>query len=216
MKLIGTYLRPRWTERTTTTSAMRDSSARASDIAASLTSSNTVSGYVDATIFGTDYWAPTTSNVEMFGAKLSHAIDPTTFYEATIQRFSQSTDTNPGTLRDTAKRYEIVPGYFVNEMPFGYWPYSTGCRHYGMRMGVGMSNSRDTSRCSHLHAKFDITSQLDKYNQVKAGLELATRTTMSVAQRGHRAAQRPVRHRAGTTIRSAARSTCRTNWNSKG
>jgi hypothetical protein len=116
------------------------------NIAEGLTAQNSVTGYVDAG-FSTDYWAPTVSNVEMYGAKLSHAIDPTTFYEATIQRFSQGTDTNPGSLRDTTRRYEIVPGYFASEMPFGYWPYSVGAAGItGMRMGVGMSNSRDTSR----------------------------------------------------------------------
>jgi hypothetical protein len=174
MKLIGTYLRAQMDGTNDNNLGNAGFFGSASSIAGSLTASNSVSGYVDARIFGTDYWAPTTSNVEMFGAKLSHAIDPTTFYEATIQRFSQSTDTNPGTLRDTTKRYEIVPGYFVSEMPFGYWPYSVGAAGItGMRMGVGMSNSRDTSQVVTYSAKFDVTSQLDKYNQVKAGLELA-------------------------------------------
>ena len=152
----------------------RDLPHSPTDIAGVLTSLNSVSGYVDARIFGTDYWAPTTTDIEMFGAKFSHAISPTTFYEATLQKYSQGTNTNPGTLRDTTRRYELIPGYFVNEYPYGYWPYNVGSAGItGMRTGVGMSNSRDTSLVATYSAKLDITSQFDKYNQVKAGLEFA-------------------------------------------
>jgi hypothetical protein len=143
----------------------------ASDIASSLTSSNSVSGYVDARFFGTDYWAPTTTNIRMFGAKLSHAISSSTFYEGSLQWYFQGTDTWPGTLRNTAKTYLFGNDYYLDEAPFGYMPFaSTGI--VGMRMGVGMSNSRDRSRVQTTTLKFDITSQMDKFNQVKAGLEL--------------------------------------------
>jgi len=144
----------------------------ASDIAASLTSANSVSGYVDARFFGTDYWAPTTTNIKMFGAKFSHAISSSTFYEATVQTYFQGTDTSPGTLRDTEKKYLFGNDYYLDVAPLGYMPYpSTGIT--GLRMGVGMSNSRDRSRVQSTNLRFDMTSQLDKYNQVKAGLEFS-------------------------------------------
>jgi len=174
MKLMGTYLRAQIDGTTDNNLGDAGMFRSASDIAEALTSLNSVSGYVDARIFGTDYWAPTTTNIEMFGAKFSHALSASSFYEATLQKFSQGTNTNPGALRDKEKKYEIVPGYFMDETPFGYWPYnleSAGIT--GMRTGVGMSNARDTSLVATWSLKFDFTSQFDKYNQVKAGLELA-------------------------------------------
>jgi hypothetical protein len=141
-----------------------------SGIAGSLTSANSVSGYVDARFFGTDYWAPSTTNIKMFGAKFSHAISSSTFYEATLQYYGQGTDTSPGTLRDTEKKYLFGNDYYLDVAPMGYMPLpSTGI--IGLRMGVGMSNSRDRSRVQTTSLKLDMTSQMDKYNQVKAGLE---------------------------------------------
>jgi hypothetical protein len=142
-----------------------------SGVASSLYNTSTA-GYIDARIFGTDYWAPTTTNISMFGAKLSHALSASTFYEATVQRFAQGTDTDPGTLRNTERKYLFGNNYYVDEAPFGFQPYpSTGI--VGLRMGVGMSNSRDTSRVETWTARFDLTTQLDKFNQVKAGVEFA-------------------------------------------
>ena len=164
-----------------------------SGVASSLYNTSTA-GYVDARIFGTDYWAPTTTNISMFGAKLSHAISATTFYEATVQRFAQGTDTNPGSLRDTERKYLFGNSYYVDEAPFGFQPYpSTGI--VGLRMGVGMSNSRDTSRVETWSARFDLTTQIDKYNQVKAGLEFAyTDNWVRARNIDVSATERPLQH----------------------
>lgn len=67
--------------------------------------------------------------------------------------------------------YEITPGYFVNQAPFGFADYpSTGID--GLRMGVGFSNSRDSSEVNVYSLKGDFQSQIDKYNNVKAGFEV--------------------------------------------
>ncbi len=139
----------------------------ASSIAAQL---NRVS-YIDTRIFAPDYWAPTTVKRTNFGAKFTHVLSNTTFYEAVVSRFASDYSTNPGRLRDTTKIMRFGNSYWVDEAPYGWQPApSTGIN--GMRMGVGMSNSRDSSFVSVYTAKFDITSQLDKYNQVKSGFEI--------------------------------------------
>lgn len=126
--------------------------------------------YQDTRVFATDYWAPTTVERLSIGAKFTHVINPTTFYEAVVSRFSSDYSTNPGRYRDTSKVMNFG-GYWTDEAPFGFQPNpSTGVD--GMRMGVGMSNSRDSSFVAVYTGKFDITSQLDKYNQFKAGLEI--------------------------------------------
>jgi hypothetical protein len=126
--------------------------------------------YIDARIFSNAYWAPSKIRTWMGGAKLSHSLSPTTYYDATVQYFQQRTDTNPGKVRDTSAAIVIGNGYVLDMAPIDYWMWpSTGID--GLRMGVGFSNSRDTSIASTLTARFDITSQLDRYNQVKGGFE---------------------------------------------
>jgi hypothetical protein len=127
--------------------------------------------FIETRIFAPDYWAPTTIKRNSIGAKFTHVLNPTTFYEAIISRFESSYDTNPGRLRDTSRVYQFGENFFTDEAPFGFQPApSDGIN--GMRMGVGMSNSRDTSKITVYNAKFDITSQIDKYNQLKAGLQI--------------------------------------------
>lgn len=126
--------------------------------------------YIDGRIFPTDYWAPTTIRRNMAGAKFTHVLSPSTFYEVSAHQFTTSYSTNPARLRDTSRIYKFGNSYFIDEAPFGFSPApSTGID--GMRMGVGMSNSRDSSRVRVVASRADITSQLDRFNQVRAGIE---------------------------------------------
>jgi len=126
--------------------------------------------YIDARIFATDYWAPTQITRKMLGGKFTHVLTPSTFYEFTAQGFRTEYRTNPGRLRDTTKKYLFGNGYYLDEAPFGYW-YAPSTGIDGLRMGVGFSNSRDTSNVTVYTARFDMVSQVDKYNQLKGGLE---------------------------------------------
>ncbi len=125
--------------------------------------------YIDARLFATDYWAPSTIKYYSFGGKFTHVLSPSTFYEITLNSFLSRYNTNPGTLRDTSTLYNIS-GVMLDQAPFGYADFpSTGIN--GLRMGVGFSNSRDSSKVSTYSARFDYESQLDKNNNLKAGLE---------------------------------------------
>ena len=132
--------------------------------------------YIDTRLFTTDYWAPNSVNRQIIGAKLSHVLSPTTFYEVVAQRFSSQYSTNPGRTRDTSRIYKFGNSYYLDEAPFGFFPNPgvtslTGIE--GMRMGVGMSNARDSSKITSYTLKFDITSQLDRFNEFKGGIEFA-------------------------------------------
>ncbi len=125
--------------------------------------------YIDARMFAPDYWAPSTIDRYSYGTKFTHVINPTTFYEISLSGFTSEYSTNPGRDRDTSKIITIG-GISLDEAPFGFADFpSTGI--VGLRMGVGFSNSRDSSKITAINAKFDIQSQLDKYNEVKTGLE---------------------------------------------
>ncbi|MEO8398930.1 MAG: carboxypeptidase-like regulatory domain-containing protein, partial [Ignavibacteriaceae bacterium] len=126
--------------------------------------------YIDARIFAPDYWAPSTIKYNSFGGKFSHVINPTTLYEVSFNTFSSDYSTNPGRVRDTSRIYN-VGGILLDEAPFGFADFpSTGIN--GLRMGVGFSNSRDTSKVSVYTLKVDLQSQLDKFNNFKTGIEL--------------------------------------------
>ncbi len=130
--------------------------------------------YIDTRLFTTDYWAPNSVNRQIVGVKLSHVLSPTTFYEVVAQRFSSQYSTNPGRTRDTSRTIKFGNGYFVDEAPFGFFPNPgvtslTGID--GMRMAVGMSNARDSSKVASYMVKFDLVSQLDRFNEFKGGFE---------------------------------------------
>ncbi|MFQ6676639.1 MAG: outer membrane beta-barrel protein, partial [Fidelibacterota bacterium] len=73
--------------------------------------------------------------------------------------------------RDTTRKYEIVPGYTVDEAPFGYWGYGvTGID--GMRIGGWMNLGRDSSTVSTTILRFDFTRQMNLSNQVKTGFQV--------------------------------------------
>lgn len=126
--------------------------------------------YLDSRVFATDYWAPTRKNILGFGLKFTHVLSSSTYYDITINRFGTRYDTNPGTLRNTTKG-NVFGGLFFDEAPFGYYSGTSAGIGSSMNMGLGFSNSRDTSKISTWSARFDIASQLDKYNNLKAGLE---------------------------------------------
>ncbi|MBU2444994.1 MAG: TonB-dependent receptor [Bacteroidetes bacterium] len=126
--------------------------------------------YIDARIFAPNYWAPSTIKYTSFGGKFTNVINPTTLYEVTLSTFKSKYSTNPGSARDTSKIYN-VGGILLDEAPFGFADFpSTGIN--GLRMGVGFSNSRDSSEVSVYSAKFDFQSQIDRINNFKTGIEI--------------------------------------------
>ena len=71
---------------------------------------------------------------------------------------------------DTTRKYEIFPGYFVDEAPEGF-EAEARFGIDGMGMGGAVSTSRDHSRFSSISAKFDLVSQINPNNEIKTGFE---------------------------------------------
>ena len=125
--------------------------------------------FIDSRIFSTDYWAPSEVTYNQVGAQFTHAVTPTSIYEVRFNRFGTSYNTNPGRLRDLTP-VAFFGGVGFNEAPFGYMPNpSNGVE--GMRMGVGMSNSRDSSEVTAYNLQGSYTNQLNRFFEVKTGLE---------------------------------------------
>ena len=103
-------------------------------------------------------------------AKLTHTLSPKTFYEVSLEYFHRDYFTRPTAWRDTSTLYEIIPGYFRDENPFGYWPET----EEGLIVGSTShaAKARDNTEVSALTLKADMTSQVNFSNLVKTGIEL--------------------------------------------
>ncbi len=126
--------------------------------------------YLDSRVYATDYWAPSQKFSSGFGLKFTHVINSSTYYDVNISQFGTRYNTNPGTSRNTDKIYNFG-GLLFDESPFGNYSGTSSGIGSSMNMGLGFSNSRDSSKVSTLTARIDLNSQLDKINNIKIGLE---------------------------------------------
>jgi hypothetical protein len=126
--------------------------------------------YIESRIYSSDYWAPTERINANIGAQFTHSVSNNTFYEVKVSNFFSSNSTNPGASRDTTTAVTIG-GVDFNEAPVGFYDLPASGVGSGMRMGVGMSTSRDSSKTSELTVSAAVTSQVNRVNQVKAGIE---------------------------------------------
>ncbi len=122
-------------------------------------------------IFSSDYWAPTRVEYRLLGGKFTKTINNKSYFEVLANYFSSAYDTNPGRARDTSPARTFGNGYTVDEGPFGFYELPSSGIGSGLRMGVGMSNSRDSSRVEYINARFDYTNQYSRYNQLKTGVQ---------------------------------------------
>jgi outer membrane receptor protein involved in Fe transport len=125
--------------------------------------------FIDTRIFSTDYWTPYSTKTALLGAKFTHALDNVSYYEIRATRFASRYDSNPGQVRDSTV-VATFGGVGFDEAPFGFEArpsFGVG----GMRTGVGMSNSRDTSRVVVYNLKVDYTRQMNRFFQMKSGIE---------------------------------------------
>ncbi|MCB0748964.1 MAG: TonB-dependent receptor, partial [Ignavibacteriae bacterium] len=104
--------------------------------------------------------------------KLSHFINSNTFYEVGVEFLNSQYETGPLAQRDLTKKYEVVPGYFVDEAPFGFDKNpNTGIAEQGFFFGGHSSTLRDSSSNSTFNINAAITTQYTKEHLFKAGIE---------------------------------------------
>ena len=102
-------------------------------------------------------------------AKLTHTINPKTFYEVSLEHFQRDYNTRPSEWRDTSKVYEIIPGYFEDNNPFGYWPEEV--KGVLITGGQHVSKPRDYTVVNTTTLKADFTGQVNFHNLIKTGFE---------------------------------------------
>ncbi len=109
---------------------------------------------------------------QSLAAKLTHTVSSSTYYEISVEHFSTDYFVRPQALRDTSQKTEVIPGYYEDSNPFGYWPYY----NYGVVFKQVLQNyalPRDNSAFSSTTVKAMFTSQVNFQNLVKGGIEFA-------------------------------------------
>jgi len=104
----------------------------------------------------------------MVGLSFDHVLSPNTFYNIRISNIF---------VKDVCSWYDrwrdkTILEYFgntpVDEIPYGFWWRKT--EEWGMfHPGHVVGGLRDWSETGTVNLKFDLTSQIDKYNQIKVG-----------------------------------------------
>ena len=122
-------------------------------------------------IFTNTYWSQTDRNYSMISAKISRLVNPQTFYEIQLQNFKIKYNTGPMRDRDNNLKYEIFPGYIVDEAPFGF-EEDPIFGIDGLGMGGSVSTSRDSSIFNTFSLKFNLNSQINRRNNIKSGIKL--------------------------------------------
>jgi len=115
-------------------------------------------------------------------AKLTATVSSSTFYEISVEDQHRSYLTAPIAARDTARNFEITPGIFVDEAPFGYSPALTdgngplgsAIGDLGLFFGGHSATAHDSSSLNTVTVKGDLTSQVNQENLFKAGIEFST------------------------------------------
>lgn len=126
--------------------------------------------YTRDVVFSNAYFTPTKINRNSLAAKFTHVISSDTYYEILFNTFASDYSTVPGKPRDLTKQYLFGNNYYVDEAPFGYYQGAVDVINpSGMILGSIYSQARDSSKIRNYNLKFDIASQLDKYNNIKAG-----------------------------------------------
>lgn len=121
-------------------------------------------------LFGTGNFSLADISHRNFSAKFTHTLNQNTYYEVSLEHMWTGYFTRPSQQRDKTKRYEIVPGYFVDEAPFGYdWANDVGIT--GMLFGGFTCKRRDNTKASATTFKADFSSLVNFSNLVKAGAE---------------------------------------------
>jgi len=121
------------------------------------------------------YWPSSLSPFDIYrsmqGISFDHVLSPSTFYNVRISHIRvKNVCSGPDAWRNpaTVKSFGDIA---VDEQPFGFW-WEGGPQIMagdGMLIAAIGAGARDYSEVNTLNIKFDLTSQVNKYNQIKTG-----------------------------------------------
>ncbi len=139
-----------------------------------LRGTSTVANYANSNtiVYMPGYYSPGSVYRYMIGLKLTKTLDRNSLYETRIQYRHSYYNTYQKSFRDTSRIYEVIPGYYTDEAPYGYWGYGVNNPIEGLNLGGWMNLGRDKTRNSTFSLNFDYTNQINANNQIKTGLHV--------------------------------------------
>ena len=146
-------------------------------------------GIQEIETFGDWFYSPHDVTNSLYSAEFTHTLSAKTFYEVKLQRngVKDLTGAPDPRARDADGEVLVVRCVTPNlqlreasecaenevpltEAPFGYNPqYETTAT--GQNLGSQRGDARDSSQVARWSGRFDITSQVNRFMQVKAGVE---------------------------------------------
>lgn len=141
-------------------------------------------------VFGDYFWSPHDHKASTYGLELTHTLSPTTFYKVQVQRNASDDLTGAPDYRtldaegnslivrcvtpDLQLREATNGTCAANEVPLSELPF--GLRepyeyYGGQSFGSQEGDARDTSKVVRWSGRFDITSQVNRFMQIKTGVE---------------------------------------------
>ncbi len=123
-------------------------------------------------IFSDSWYCPAVVDYFSVAGQYTHAFSPKTFYDIRVEHLNRKYNSEPVYGRDKTKDFELLPGLFVDEAPFGFDSAPETGIGDGMFFGGHTSTVRDSSRVWTTSVRADLTSQVNFSNLVKTGIEL--------------------------------------------
>jgi len=110
----------------------------------------------------------------MVGAQFTHTLSPSTFYEVQLQSIGTQYDQyHIGDRNELDSTFSYLGGQIkLTEEPFGYtFKDRADAFGVGMRTAGHWSSGYDNSEVQRFSGRFDVTSQLNRFSLMKAGVE---------------------------------------------
>lgn len=117
-----------------------------------------------------DYWSPMDIKRLVLGAEFTHTLSASTFYKASLQRTGSVYRTFPGRRRNPEPVKQIGDHWF-DEAPYGWDAAKQEADYSNLRIAGQVGRARDSSDVAVWSGRFDLTSQLNRFMQAKAGVE---------------------------------------------
>ncbi len=118
-------------------------------------------------------YSPFKQTTAMVSARMTHTLSQKTFYNAQIERFSTLDDRRTFVPRDTSDLFQLPnSGEWLDETPWGHYDAPRIQDQLGVYRTLGWPATLDSSSITTWRAKFDIQSQINTANNVKAGVEV--------------------------------------------
>ena len=109
----------------------------------------------------------------MFAAKYTQQLSEKSFFDVSVSRAQTRYLTGPDAVRDTTRNVEVVPGYFMDEAPVGFWAYNESSIDGKLSYGGSFSQGRDSSITATYLVDANYKNQISENNELNAGLKFA-------------------------------------------